>query len=394
MHYYTSITSNYLPKARVLALSVKRHDPEAVFHLLLSDNPPAEWDLAKEPFDSVLQLQDMGIPDHQAWAFKHALVEMCTAVKGPGALEIVRRHRPRQLVYFDPDIVVFDDLSPLREALESHSVLLTPHLTDPERTPAGILDNEISALKHGIYNLGFVGFACHGEGLRCLQWWAERLLHFCRDDIPSGLFTDQRWADHIPAMFDGVGILRRPQYNVATWNLSNRKASGTAPQNIMINGHRLGFYHFSGLDSGAQETMLKLYGQQSPVLFELRGWYLAECERMGQSKLGRVPSIYSHYDNGQPITKSQRLLYRERGDLQAAFPNPFSTRNVDQSYWHWFEANGRSELEQPGGAEGTAAALGVMRQELKAAREELAAIHRSRSWRLTRSLARLAGRPR
>jgi hypothetical protein len=35
-----------------------------------------------------------------------------------------------------------------------------------------------------------------------------------------------------------------------------------------------------------------------------------------------------------------------------------------------------------------------MRQELKAAREELAAIHRSRSWRLTRSLARLAGRPR
>jgi hypothetical protein len=393
MHYYTSITSNYLPKARVLAHSVKRHDPEAVFHLLLSDDPPGGWNLTEEPFDSVLQLHEMGIPDHKAWAFKHALVEMCTAVKGPGALEIVRRHRPEQLVYFDPDIVVFDDLSPLRQALQSHSVLLTPHLTDPERTRAGILDNEMSALRHGIYNLGFVAFACHGEGLRCLQWWADRLLHFCRDDIPAGLFTDQRWADHMPAMFDGVRILRGPQYNVATWNLSNRQASGKAPQDIRINGQRLGFYHFSGLDSGAQETMLKLYGQESPVLFELRSWYLAECESMGQSRLGKVPSIYSCYDNGQPITKVQRLLYRERGDLQAAFPDPFSTQDVNRSYWHWFEANGRAEVEQPRSADDAAAAVSVMRQELQDARAELAAIHGSRSWRLARTLARLAGRP-
>jgi len=390
MHYYTSITSNYLPKARVLAHSIKRHDRHAVFHLLLSDEPPAGWALADEPFDTLLQLHDMGIPGHKAWAFKHALVEMCTAVKGPGAMEIVRRHQPEQLVYFDPDIVVLDDLSPLNQALQEHSVLLTPHLTDPERSMAGILDNEISALRHGIYNLGFIAFSCRGEGLRCLQWWAERLLHFCRDDIPAGLFTDQRWADHIPALFDDVRILREPQYNVATWNLSNRRASGVAPDGILINRQRLCFFHFSGLDSGAQETMLKLYGQESPVLFELRRWYLAECERMGQSALGRLPSVYATFDNGQPITKVQRLLYRERGDLQAAFPDPFSTRDVNRSYWHWYEANGRAEVENPGDEGSAVAAATMMRQALQAAQQELAAIHRSRSWRLARLLARLA----
>ena len=356
MHYYTSITSNYIPKARVLAHSVHRHDPNAEFHLLLSDNPPPGFDLANEPFDTVLGLEELGIPNARAWAFKHLLVEMCTAVKGAGALEIVRRHQPDKLVYLDPDIVVFGGLQDLSRELDTHSVLLTPHLTDPEPTRQGVLDNEISALKHGIYNLGFVGFRCAGEGLRCMQWWSDRLLEFCRDDIPEGLFTDQRWADLIPAMFDGVRILRQPCYNVATWNLSTRQATGQAPDALKINGQPLGFYHFSGFDSGAQETMLRLYGGESPVLFELRKWYIAECERLGQSELGKIPCIYSRYDNGETITKMQRILYRERADLQAAFPQPFDTSDVSRSYFHWFEANIEAEIAAGGVP---TAALGV-----------------------------------
>jgi len=384
MDYYTSITSNYLPKARVLARSVRRHDPQSRFHLLLSDTPPPGFNLADEPFDTCLGLEDMGIADHRRWAFKHLLVEMCTAVKGPGALEIVRRHRPEKLFYLDPDIVVFGGLDALGRELDKHSVLLTPHLTDPETTHQGILDNEISALRHGIYNLGFIGLRCDGEGLRCLQWWADRLLEFCRDDIPGGLFTDQRWADHVPAMFDGVKILREPQYNVATWNLSNRVASGTAPDAVQINGRPLGFYHFSGFDSGAQEAMLNLYGRSSPVLFELRKWYIESCAREGQESLGKLPCVYSRFDNGQPITAVHRMLYRERGDLQTAFPEPFRTDDPKHSYFHWFAANEQSEM-----AEGRLPAA-LSRDRLVRAEQELALIKRSRSWRLASLLSRVA----
>lgn len=383
MDYYTSITSNYLPKARVLAASVKRHDPEARFHLLLSDDPPAGFSLADEPFDTVLGLEELPIENPRAWAFGHALVEMCTAVKGIGALEIVRRHRPAKLFYFDPDIVVFGGLQALGAALDRHTVLLTPHLTDPERG-RGILDNEISALKHGIYNLGFIGLRCEGEGLRCLQWWSDRLLEFCRDDIPNGLFTDQRWADLIPAMFDGVRILREPEYNVATWNLSNRVASGRAPDAIRINDRPLGFYHFSGFDSGAQEAMLKAYGGASPVLFDLRQWYIDQCRLQGQETLGSLPCVYARFDNGEPITKMQRLLYRERADLRSAFPDPFATTDPARSYFHWFQANAQAEIEA---GRVPAAAFD---QRMAAAERELALIKGSRSWRLARAIARIA----
>ncbi|HWS73834.1 MAG TPA: glycosyl transferase [Quisquiliibacterium sp.] len=384
MDYYTSITSNYLPKARVLAASVKRHDPDARFHLLLSDVPPPGFDLAAEPFDTVLRLEDLPIGNHRGWAFGHALVEMCTAVKGIGALEIVRRHRPEKLFYFDPDIVVFGSLQALGAELDRNSVLLTPHLTDPERSRAGILDNEISALKHGIYNLGFIGVRCEGEGLRCLQWWSDRLLDFCRDDIPNGLFTDQRWADLIPAMFDDVRVLREPEYNVATWNLSNRTASGSAPDALTINGRPLGFYHFSGFDSGAQEAMLKAYGGESPVLFELRQWYIEQCRLNGQETLGRLPCVYARFDNGEPITKMQRILYRERADLREAFPDPFATADPARSYFHWFQANSAAEIEAG------RVPPEAFDQRMAAAERELALIKRSRSWRLARAIARIA----
>ncbi len=383
MDYYTSITSNYLPKARVLARSVKRHDPEARFHLLLSDLPPPGFDAAAEPFDSILGLEDLPIPNPRAWAFGHALVEMCTAVKGIGALEIVRRHQPRKLFYFDPDIVVFGGLQALGAELDRHPVLLTPHLTDPERQRAGILDNEISALKHGIYNLGFIGLRCEGEGLRCLQWWSDRLLEFCRDDIPGGLFTDQRWADLMPAMFEQVRILRGPQYNVATWNLSNRSVTGQAPDALQVNGQPLSFYHFSGFDSGAQEAMLKAYGSHSPVLFELRQWYIEQCRLQGQETLGRHPCVYASYENGEPITRMQRVLYRERGDLRTAFPDPFATADPARSYLHWFQANAQAEIDA-GRVPSEA-----FDQRLAAAERELALIKRSRSWRLARALARM-----
>ena len=384
MDYYTSITSNYLPKARVLASSIKRHDAQARFHLLLADHPPSGFDLEAEPFDTVIALEELPIENARAWAFKHSLVEMCTAVKGIGALEIIRRHRPGKLFYFDPDIVVFGALDELGRLLDAHSVLLTPHLTDPERSRGAILDNEISALKHGIYNLGFLGVACEGEGLRMLQWWSQRLLEFCRDDIPGGLFTDQRWADLVPAMFDRVRVLREPQYNVATWNLSNRRATGSAPQAVLVNGAPLSFYHFSGFDSGAQATMLGVYGSESPVLFDLRRWYIEQCETRGQSQLGSLECIYARFDNGEVVTRMQRVLYREREDLQRAFPDPYETHDVERSYLSWFERNAQAEIDS--GRLPSAAS----NDRLAAAERELALIRRSRSWKLARFIARIA----
>lgn len=343
MHFFTSITSNYIPKARVLATSVKTHNPDAVFCLMLADQLPENVNLADEPFDEVFFMEDLEITTLEAWIFKHSLVELCTAVKGPTFLKIFETTDADKIVYLDPDIVVLHSLKELSKILDRHDIVLTPHQVVPETTMDAIVDNEICSLKHGVFNLGFLAIRRSDKGLRFLEWWADRLMKFCYDDIPNGLFTDQRWVDLAPAFFD-VYVLRDKTYNVATWNLSHRHVTSGMEDRLEIDDIPVKFFHFSGFDSGDQEVMLKKYAPENSALFNLRKWYIEALERAGQDELGGLPCIYNYYSNGEVITDDARRLYRSRMDLMEAFNTPSVVSENKNCYYSWFKENGTGEI--------------------------------------------------
>lgn len=376
MHYFTSVTANYIPKARVLAQSVKTHNPDGVFHLVLSDQPPEGFDMANEPFDRLILIQDLEISDLDAWIFKHSVVELCTAVKGAAFLKIFEDSGAEKVIYFDPDIAVLHSLAELSRILDAHSVVLTPHQLVPETLDEAIVDNEICSLKHGVYNLGFLAVRRSAEGLRFLQWWRDRLLKYCYADIPNGLFTDQRWVDLAPCFFDEIHILRDKCYNIATWNLTHRRVEADEGGKLRVEGEPVKFYHFSGFDSGAQELMLKKYGSGNKPLFALRQWYIRELEKAGQEELGSLPCVYSFYSNGEPITEIQRRLYRSRQDLIRAFPRPAQVTEDKNCYYYWFKETAPRECLEDD-------------RILTDKEQQLETILNSKSWKLTRPLREL-----
>lgn len=374
MHIFTSVTANYIPKARVLAQTCKKHNPDYTLILVLSDEVPQWIDPGQEPFDHIVRAQDLGIPNFPKWAFQHSVVELCTAVKGRSFQYIQSQFAARKIMYLDPDIAVFESLEPLSQLLDQHDILLTPHQVDPEVDDRAILDNEICSLKHGVFNLGFVAATTQGDGQRFIDWWADRLLKYCQDDIPNGLFTDQRWADLAPCFFPGLHVLRQPNYNVATWNINRRDFSGSLDTGISVNGAPLRFYHFSGYDSGAYSTMLNLYGNGKPQLLALKNWYEHELALAGQAEYGVTPCAYGFFDNGQPITRFHRLIYRTRPDVQAHFPDPYMTAEVSRSYYHWFQANMGDETHLKSEA--------VLLSEYARLQQELFSITNSRTWKV------------
>ena len=334
----TSIAANYLPKARVLARSIKRVAPDAQFCLILVDAPPHNFDLGSEPFDSVLSLSDLGLENPQGWAFSHSVVELCTAVKGRAVQHLLNRPQTQRVFYFDPDMVVFGRFIELEQELSEASILLTPHQSEPEMGLEAIMDNEMASLKHGVFNMGFVGVANTTEGQRFASWWADRLTHFCLDDISRGLFTDQKWANLVPCFFDDYRVLRSPAFNVATWNITTREVAGSWEEGFTVNGEPLGFYHFSGFDSGDQALMLNKYGANSATLKALRSWYVDACNEEGQSAADDYPYGYGTYDNGNIIRPAERRLYRARIDLQQVFPDPFSAEPKG-GFGEWYRLN-------------------------------------------------------
>jgi len=243
-----------------------------------------------------------------------------------------------KLFYFDPDIAIFNPMTPVVELLNTNSIVLTPHQVDPDlqSDKRSILDNEITSLDYGIFNLGFVAVANDGEGRRFAKWWAERLHDWCHDRLNIGLFVDQKWCNLVPCFFEGVKILRDPGYNVASWNLSQRTLWFDEKGVALINGKPLRFYHFTKLGP-IGDMMTQRYAKDNIEVYELWWWYRQQVLSASSSDIPKGWWYYGSFANGVKIPKSVRELYRDRLDLQVAFASPLKTG--EGSFYEWLKAH-------------------------------------------------------
>jgi len=343
LYAFTSAACNYLPKVRLLIQSLKRYHPEIRLVLALSDHLTDPELLRGEAWDEIMPIDTLDIPDWWRWAFTHDIVELSTAIKPFVLSRLLDRPDCGGVFYFDPDMVLFSRLDDLIGRMGESDILLTPHQNKPEVGLAQVMDNEISSLKHGIYNLGFIGVRPSSTGRTFARWWADRVYYFCRDDIPNGLFTDQRWIDLAPALFDGVEVMRSSRFNVAPWNLTTRKLSGNLESGFLVDGEPLGFYHFTGFDSGAHHVMVGKYCGENPSVHALVNWYEQETSGWKDDPLSRQPWAFGRFSDGSPINRAHRLVFRSRPDLQQRFPDPFAVSDREGGFAAWCRRRGARE---------------------------------------------------
>lgn len=336
VHVYSSFTYSYLSRARVLVESIRRRHPTWVVWAVMIDEPPPGFDDVtwRREFDHVIS-QDTLFPEvWRWWLFKHDIVEACTAVKGQAMVHILASGAPK-VIYLDPDIALFNGLEEIESRLDTSSIVLTPHQVEPNSTEAEIADNEITSMKYGIYNLGFLAVKNDLEGNKMAEWWAKCLFRSCYDDVPNGIFTDQKYCDHVPGLFGNVFVERDPGYNVASWNLSSRTVTVNDAGYIAANSSPLRFYHFTKINSEG-DVMTERYADGRIEIFEVWNWYKRAIK--GKSLPG-IPAKYWHYgtfSDGTLITKAARLVYRQNDVLMARFRNPFAAG--EGSFQSWLTA--------------------------------------------------------
>lgn len=342
---YSSSAPNYLAKVRALFESVREHCPEARLHWLVADEPHDDLriNLDDEPFDSLIFATDLEIGRDRRWLFQHSIVELSTAVKPAAGLRILEQPDCDAVLYLDPDIVLFSPLDDLLEELLNKTMVLTPHQLQPEKDSRAVF-HEIDSLRYGVFNLGFVGVRKCPEGIRFFKWWRDRCQLNCEANWESGVFTDQKWVNFAPIFFDDVSILRNPRFNVAPWNISQRALSGTFDEGFKVDGHPLGFYHFTGLDSGAHLVhVANLEGHHTTAKM-LVDWYLARTDALEPAE--PHPWHLGCFSDGLPILDIHRLAYRRRLDLHKVFPNPYLVTDGTLDYRQWFDLNARIELPE------------------------------------------------
>ncbi|WP_339698742.1 glycosyl transferase [Algoriphagus aquimarinus] len=248
---FTLCSNNYLAHAASLGDSILRFDPDTKFIIGLVDRKDPQIDYSQFSDFEIIPCFDLGYSEFDDMLSRYNIIEFNTAVK-PFYFEYLFLTRPEveRIYYIDPDIIFYQSISNLEASWDGASALLTPNLLYlPEKTVRG----ELASLKHGINNLGFVGIARSDEGKKIISWWKERLIHHCTLDKCRGIFVDQKWMDIAALFFTEIKSVKHPGWNMAWWNLSERKLKKEGDTYLVNSGDfRLIFFHFSGFKPGVE----------------------------------------------------------------------------------------------------------------------------------------------
>ena len=104
-----------------------------------------------------------------------------------------------------------------------------------------------------------------------------------------------------------------------------------------MNGAPLRFWHFTKLGA-VGDAMTKRYAGRNFQVYEIWAWYKRQIAAATDPAIPERWWAYGTYDDGKPIAKAERVLYRERPDLQQAFPNPYASGRG--SFQEWLEHEG------------------------------------------------------
>ncbi len=321
---FTICSNNYISFARILLDSVRSHQPNADLFLCLADHKLDSPGLYDDDW-TVVEAQSLPIQDFTSFAFRYDIMELNTAVKPFVFQHLLETLDYDAALYFDPDIEVFRPLETIVQHLAGGaSFTLTPHMCDP--CEDGAEPNDLTIMRAGVYNLGFLGASRGEETSRVLAWWARRLRYECVNEQQRGIFVDQKFMDLTPSFAPHTRILHDTTLNVAYWNLQQRRLARDE-SGWTVDGAPLTFFHFSGFDPKQPGKLSKhdarFAANMAPPLAELTAHYADRLNAGAASAISGATYVYGRFASGAAIHTLVRKMFREWHQFWPQ--NPFET---------------------------------------------------------------------
>ena len=337
--FFTIITKSYLPLLKVLAKSLAETQKSYKLFCFVFDSKIEKSKLDELEGIEILYPEDidenfMKVNSH--WIYKYSIIEACTAIK-PKIFKFLFKINPKSIInYVDPDLFFINEISELNDLQNRNpGIYLTPHLLQKGMDIESIISNELSVLKHGVFNLGFISIANSNSSQEFLNWWEERLINFGEIDYGKGLFTDQKWIDLAPVIFENINVLRHPGYNVSTWNIRER-------ENLLKSRNDFRFIHMSGYYSGAHFKVMSNIRLENNLFNKfLKDYYMNEQE-VNHLRQGEENWQYDYNKYGEKITRLQRNAWKEIQEL--TFKKQINPYNfVQGNSWNYPKMNSHAK---------------------------------------------------
>ena len=314
--YFTVCNLAFLDRALTLAESVDKYGEELTIYVF-----DKKVDLGGLPeYADLVWMEELEIPSFKKLAFKYDITELSTSLKAFIARSILKEGN-QKVIFLDPDVCVYSSLKPIELELDNAPILLTPHFTSPEE------GGDLAMLRFGSFNLGFFGIKNTTEGIEFLDWWHERCIDHCFFETQWGLSTDQKWVSIAPCFFENLKVSFDKGWNMAPWNLHERKLTLSENKYSVNNENLLVFFHFSSFDS----TNPMLLSKRIPLPVERNDEFkkiiaeYAESLDKHNKQVGLHKYAYNYFDNGDYISHALRRAYSSVIDQFDDIQDPFNS---------------------------------------------------------------------
>ncbi|MBU2810437.1 DUF1698 domain-containing protein [Acidithiobacillus thiooxidans] len=334
MVYFTICAGNYLAQTFAFAESLRAFYPEAELQVFLLDDPEdlpvfpgVRWRRAEDVLSAALWVE---------LSVRYSILELATALK-PYCFQKLFAEDWQQVIYCDPDLIFYARPYEMESLLnDGASGVILPHILTPLPRDSEQAD-DLAILKSGVFNLGFLALSACAETEKLLSWWAGWLRTECWADPRTGVFTDQRWMDFVPCLWSGVKILYHPGYDVAYWNLHERRLDRVSGQ-WRVNDVPLVFFHFSGFNPknlkrlSKHETRFSRLDGTGPLSAIMED-YRDRLIRHDFSRYSRLPLPSLRFEGGITFDLVARRAFQMTKERNLEFPDPLSTG--PGSFFEW-----------------------------------------------------------
>ncbi|GAA4440525.1 FkbM family methyltransferase [Bremerella cremea] len=352
--FITISTCNYLHSVSCLAESLMQHHPEAPLYVGLVD-APGEIKLPEHENIRYFQAKDLNITNWKRYSFQYWNFPLCASLKAP-AIEMVLDLQYEKVIFIDADTYVYRPMTEVLDRLDTHDIIITPHLSDPANGDEGP-DVEISLrTTAGTFNSGFLALRNNANGRSMVAWWKHRKTKHCLHNTPH-TFVDQTWFDFVPNYFENLWVERHKGYNVGHWSLPERPITLSESGELLADGQPLVFYHFSGFEPENPYSISKY------MLSERRGWWnrydvqpalvvLAEGYREALARANpdyyrSFPYGHATLSDGTPISNEWREAVRLEHPLLAGIEDPYDTSATPELVSLLNQASAQVQTKRP-----------------------------------------------
>ena len=319
---FTICANNYLAYALNLSHSFKAHHPDLPFCILLVDTPSEEINYQELDVDRIMWVGDMDF-DLEDLSARYNIAELCTVVK-PLVIASLFEQGFDQVLYLDPDIQVYSPFEEVLTLLSHNDMIVTPHICSP--TPDGVIPQDHTLMRTGVYNMGFAGFNKTSCMKDFLGWWNQRVQRHGYHDVPRGYFFDQIWIMWAPCFLERLHVLRHLGYNAANWNLHERSFLSTTNGGYLINNEwPLRFFHFSHFKPEKYPELASynrtFNADNRKDIAGLFQDYMAKLTQFGHSKFENIPFTYGNtfIDDAERGKLQAEIQSKRSGRFQRAF---------------------------------------------------------------------------